>query len=650
MKLPRVYEGLDREGIYLEGLRRARATMNDMVDHKHRHFAILTERFQMANASPLGLNLLMFRKAIELQGTSEQQKYWLPLIDGAKVNGAYAQTEIGHGTFVRGIETTATFDHDTDEFILHSPSLTSTKYWPGGIGLSCSHAIVVARLMIGKPPVDHGIHMFLVQVRSIEDFNPVNGVELGDQGMKMAYNGTCNGYARFHNLRIPRNSLLSAHAQVTRTGSFIRGDIGHTRLLKNTYSTMLYHRGLIPRCVSFALAQSVTITARYSVVRLQGHGIFADESQEEKAILKYKSQNYRLLTLISQAYAILFASKRFDHQYDALQQDQSTRDDTSERLPFIHALVSGLKAWSSTVACAGVEEARQMCGGYGYVVLSGLPEILCVVSASLTFEGENYVLWQQLGKYLFGQLQAFNTENPTAPEMKGFLTGIEKYLRDENFDVEFKDARGDQLQDASTLLSIFLHRSRRLLATAYRQFERYVQQSHPENGWNKAMMPIISAGRAFIEYLVLQYYKDKIDAISTAEPNLLPVLTRLYSLFALTTIINPTSQFTSASFTEDGTLSLSQIHEMGAQIDEILTALLPDVISLTDAWDFTDASLCSALGCKDGNVYERLMSWTRQIPINSAVKESNGILSSMWNGPDGMEGVLKRDIKGRARL
>jgi acyl-CoA oxidase len=621
-----------------------------MIDHDHRHFVFMTERYQMANASPLGLNFLMFRKSIELQGTSEQQKYWLPLIDEAKINGAYAQTEIGHGTFVRGIETTATFDYDADEFILHSPSLTSTKYWPGGIGLSCSHAIVVARLMIGKPPVDYGVHMFLVQLRSLEDFRPVDGIELGDQGMKMSYNGTCNGYARFHNLRIPRNSLLSAHAQVTRNGSYTRGNIDKTTLLKNTYSTMLYIRGHISRCVSFALAQAVTITARYSAVRLQGHGIYAEESQGEKAILEYKSQHYRLLTLISQAYAILFASKRFDRQYDALQRDESTANGASTHLPFIHALGSGLKAWSSTVACAGVEEARQMCGGHGYVALSGLPEILGAVSASLTFEGENYVLWQQLGKYLFKQLQSLSTGEMIAPEMGVFFNGIENYIHDEDFNVDFKDARGHQLREASTLLSIFLHRSRRLLVTAYRQFERYVQQLHPEHSWNRAMMPIISAGRAFIEYLVLQYYKDYIDAISTAEPSLLPVLTRLYSLFALTTIINPVSQFSSASFTEDGTLSLSQIHEIGVEIDEILITLLPDVIALTDAWDFTDASLCSALGCRDGNVYERLMSWTKQIPINSTTEENDGGLSSTWDGPYGVKGILKRDLHVVSKL
>lgn len=39
---------------------------------------------------------------------------------------------MGHGTFIRGLETTATYDPDTKEFVLHSPTLTSQKWWAGG--------------------------------------------------------------------------------------------------------------------------------------------------------------------------------------------------------------------------------------------------------------------------------------------------------------------------------------------------------------------------------------------------------------------------------------------------------------------------------------------------------------------------------------
>lgn len=42
------------------------------------------------------------------------------------------QTELGHGTFIRGLETTCTYDPATEEFILNSPTLTSYKWWPGG--------------------------------------------------------------------------------------------------------------------------------------------------------------------------------------------------------------------------------------------------------------------------------------------------------------------------------------------------------------------------------------------------------------------------------------------------------------------------------------------------------------------------------------
>ena len=36
------------------------------------------------------------------------------------------------GTFIRGLGTTAEYDKTTQEFIMHTPNLSSMKYWPGG--------------------------------------------------------------------------------------------------------------------------------------------------------------------------------------------------------------------------------------------------------------------------------------------------------------------------------------------------------------------------------------------------------------------------------------------------------------------------------------------------------------------------------------
>jgi len=119
---------------------------------------------------------------VEHNGTAEQKAKWLPLARAGKILGTYAQTELGHGSFVRGIETTATFDKDTDEFIVHTPTISSTKFWPAGLGFSTTHGTVMARLIVGDE--DHGPHIFLVQLRSVEDGKPMPGIRMGDVGLK----------------------------------------------------------------------------------------------------------------------------------------------------------------------------------------------------------------------------------------------------------------------------------------------------------------------------------------------------------------------------------------------------------------------------------------------------------------------------------
>lgn len=79
-----------------------------------------------------------FLPSVTLQGTDEQIAHWKPLAESGKIIGTYVQTELAHGTHVGGIMTTATFDFEQDEFVIHTPCLEATKFWPGGVGYSCT--------------------------------------------------------------------------------------------------------------------------------------------------------------------------------------------------------------------------------------------------------------------------------------------------------------------------------------------------------------------------------------------------------------------------------------------------------------------------------------------------------------------------------
>ena len=104
---------------------------------------------------PLTLHLSMFRLTMENLANDEQKAKWMPLINNIDIIGCYAQTELGHGSNVAGLQTTATFDRVKDEFVINTPTIAATKYWPGDLGLFSSHAIVFARLLIDED--DYGV-------------------------------------------------------------------------------------------------------------------------------------------------------------------------------------------------------------------------------------------------------------------------------------------------------------------------------------------------------------------------------------------------------------------------------------------------------------------------------------------------------------
>ena len=441
----------------------------------------------------------------------------------------------------------------------------------------------------------------------------------------MSYDEVDNGFASFDHVRIPRTNLLMRHATVARDGSYDALPLRNKLL----YGGMLKTRIVILRYAAFAVAKAVTISVRYSTVRTQGHGQNR-ENLQENSIMSYKSQHHRLLTLIARAYAILFAGQSCNVAFENMAELQRKSDHSL--LPYMHMLSSGLKAWSTQTAADGAEEARKCCGGQGYLKISGLPEVVNGLIAACTFEGENYVLWQQVAQYLVKGMTSTNFPSSLPPDMA--------YVASYNAFSPVKQcaAHGKDFISHKIILNIFHRRAARLIHEATELLSKgQTRLGSRSKAWNLYMMELIRAARAHIEVYVLLEFIKHVEALPGGPVR--NVLSRLVSLLGLTTITSPTS-IDATSFVEDGYLSLSQLRDIREQVNVLLEQLSPDAIALTDAWNFTDASLCSALGMKDGNVYETIMSWTRQLPINVNAERDGGLFLK------GYQSYIEPVIKG----
>ncbi|XP_034197728.1 putative peroxisomal acyl-coenzyme A oxidase 1.2, partial [Prunus dulcis] len=305
----------------------------------------------------------MFVPFIKGSGTEEQQEKWLPLAYKMQIIGCYAQTELGHGSNVQGLETTATFDPKTDEFVLNSPTLTSSKWWPGGLGKAATHAVAFARLITdGK---DHGVNGFIVQLRNLDDHLPLPGITVGDIGMKFgngAYNSMDNGVLRFDNVRIPRDQMLMRVAQVTREGKYVQSNVPRQLL----YGTMVFVRQTIVADASTALSRAVCIATRYSAVRRQ---FGSENGGVETQVIDYKTQQSRLFPLLASAYAFRFVGEWLKWLYTDVTQKLQANDFST--LPEAHACTAGLKSLTTSATADAIEECRKLCGGHGYLSNSG---------------------------------------------------------------------------------------------------------------------------------------------------------------------------------------------------------------------------------------------------------------------------------------
>uniref|UniRef100_A0A8C6YKU9 Acyl-coenzyme A oxidase n=1 Tax=Naja naja TaxID=35670 RepID=A0A8C6YKU9_NAJNA len=553
------------------------------------------KRTCMGRPEPLDLHLGMFLPTLLTQATQEQQdRFFMPAWN-LEIIGTYAQTEMGHGTHLRGLETTATYDPATQEFILNSPTVTSIKWWPGGLGKTSNYAIVLAQLYTQNKC--HGLHAFIVPLRQLGTHEPLPGITIGDIGPKFGYDEMDNGYLKMDNFRIPRENMLMKHAKVEPDGTYVK-----PLNAKLTYGTMVFIRSIIVGDSGRSLARACTIAIRYSAVRHQSE---LKPGGPEPQILDYQTQQYKLFPLLATAYAFHFVGAYMKDTYHRI--TGNIQDGDLSELPELHALSAGLKAFSTWTANAGIEECRMACGGHGYSCCSGLPDIYVNFTPSCTYEGENTVMMLQTARFL--------VKSYTQVSSGQLVSGIMSYLNDlsgQHIQPQHVAARPTTLHinNPSSLVEVYKLRASRMVEFAAKNLQAELnRRKSKEDAWNRTSIDLVRASEAHCHYVVVKLFTAKLSEID--DPAVHAVINNLCLLYALCGIIK-----NSGDFLQGGILTEAHLIQVNMRIKELLALIRPNAVALVDSFDFCDSMLRSVLGRYDGNIYENMFEWSKKSPLN----------------------------------
>ncbi|KAJ0182748.1 hypothetical protein K1T71_002117 [Dendrolimus kikuchii] len=537
-------------------------------------------------ASPFSLHFSMFIPSILGLADEEQKARWLKRAMNMEILGTYAQTELGHGTFIRGLETRATYDLNTEEFILHSPTLTSYKWWPGSLAHTANYCIVMAQLYIKDK--NYGIQPFLVQIRDEETHMPLSGIKLGEIGAKFGFNTVNNGFLGFENHRIPRDRMLMKNAQVLKDGTFKKAPNS-----KLTYGTMVYVRVNIVALMSKHLAKAATVAVRYSAVRRQSQ---LKPGEPEAQILDYVTQQHKLFIAVASSHAISVNAQWLWNLYDKVSQDLEVGK--TDDLPELHALACCIKAVCTADVSYLIEKCRLACGGHGYMLCSGFPQMYSTATAACTYEGENTVLMLQTARSLVKSWEQASKGKAFSPTMA--------YLGDKTPLTKWENS-------VDGIIKGFERVAAGKLRLSVASLKKYSKSGlSPEDAWNSTSIHLVAASEAHCRVILLSTYKSEIDRTSSSlsgpVKRILSQLVELYVIYWALEKLGDLLLYT--------TISETDVQELQSLYEDLLFKIRPNAVGLVDAFDFRDEILGSTLGAYDGQVYKRLMEDAMKSPLN----------------------------------
>jgi acyl-CoA oxidase len=539
---------------------------------------------EMVTADPslqikAGVQWGLFGSAVLQLGTETHHDKWLPGIMDLSIPGAFAMTEIGHGSDVAAAATTATFDPETDEFVINTPFRAATKEYLGNAALHGVAATVFAQLITDG--VNHGVHCFYVPLRG-EDGVDLPGIGREDDGLKGGLNGIDNGRLSFDHVRIPRTNLLNKYGDVAADGTYTSPIDSPGRRFFTMLGTLVQGRVSLDGAASWASALGLHIAITYGTQRRQ----FDGADGQEVVLLDYGKHQRRLLPRLATTYAHIFAHDEFLQKFDGV---FSGRTDTPDDREDLETLAAALKPLSTWHALDTLQEAREACGGAGYMFENRLVGLRADLDVYATFEGDNNVLLQLVGKRLLTDFARQFTGKDAA--------ALAKYAVGQTAGKVFHGAGlralGQAVADlGSTARSVELglreEQQHELLTERVQQMVADIAgRLRPagkdkvlgEKLFNENQAELIEAARAHGELLLWEAFTDAVNRVEDSQTK--TVLTWLRDLYGLTVIEKHL-----AWHLINGRLSTQRAAAVSSYIDRLCARLRPHALELVGAFGY----------------------------------------------------------------
>lgn len=526
-----------------------------------------------------GVQWGLFGSAVLQLGTEEHHRKWLPGIMDLSIPGAFAMTEIGHGSDVAAAGTTATYDPETEEFVINTPFRGATKEYLGNAALHGVAATVFAQLITNG--VSHGVHCFYVPLRG-DDGADLPGIGREDDGLKGGLNGIDNGRLSFDHVRIPRTNLLNKYGDVAADGTYTSPIDSPGRRFFTMLGTLVQGRVSLDGAASWGSALGLYIAITYATQRRQ----FDGADGQEVVLLDYGKHQRRLLPRLATTYAQIFAHDEFLQKFDGV---FSGRTDTPDDREDLETLAAALKPLSTWHALDTLQEAREACGGAGYMFENRLVGLRQDLDIYVTFEGDNNILLQLVGKRLLTDFAGQFKDKDAA--------ALAKYAVGQTAGKVFHGAGlrrfGQNIADfGSTARSVEnglrAEQQHELLADRVQQMVADIAgRLRPagkdkvlgEKLFNENQSDLIEAARAHGELLQWEAFTDAVN--SMPDDGTRQVLTWLRDLFGLQLVEKHL-----AWHIINGRLSTQRAAAVSSYIDRLCLRLRPHALDLVDAFGY----------------------------------------------------------------